>query len=411
MTCPGQPATQPARPGSSRALQATRPLTLPATWPHPRRTQRVHVTPPGHPEGWDRTWGVHVTSPGHRLRPGRPALTTWPVPATPSVDNFCALAVGCGTMHGMGDIDELTPFHRVEGTRAGITRRRIDGSEFHRLFGTIRLSSQVALTLLVRAEAALLLVPRGVISHHTAAQIWGGIVPDTQEIHITVAGAKDRRNRPGLRCHVNASAKVRHKDGLMLTSPAQTFIDLACDLTLVDLVVLGDSLVQAAAVSADDLRLRAAAFKGAGAARAREAAALVRPGVESPMETRSRLLLVFAGFPEPEINTWVHDDDGRQLYRLDMPYPHLLLAFEYDGRQHAESAQQWGHDVGRREWLEGRGWRLMIIRSMDIFGTPWETALRARDAFAERGEVIALPQHPTERFRLHFPGQAWRTAS
>ncbi|WP_134772613.1 hypothetical protein [Ornithinimicrobium flavum] len=92
----------------------------------------------------------------------------------------------------------------------------------------------------------------------------------------------------------------------------------------------------------DQLLAAAERAVGQGAARARDGAARVRAGAESGMETGSRLLLVLGGLPEPQVNRWVLDETGRERYRLDLPDPDLLLAFEYDGRQHAQDARQWG---------------------------------------------------------------------
>src|SRR5690606_36013517 len=139
------------------------------------------------------------------------------------------------------------------------------------------------LTLL---RAAHLVVPGAVASHHTAARLWGGLVPDSPEVHVTVAAARSRRRRPGLRCHVGpVSATTTLPGQVPLTSPEQTFVDLAADLALVDLVVLGDSLVHRRVTTPDQLLDAAERAVGQGAARARDGAARVRAGAESGMET------------------------------------------------------------------------------------------------------------------------------
>lgn len=312
-------------------------------------------------------------------------------------------------------LDEHAPFLRSSGIRTGITRHRLDGPDFHRVFGTVRVRATVALTPLTLTRAARLLVPTAVASHQTAARLWGGLVPDTQETHVIVTSARWRRRRPGLHCHVRSTTDTRPVPGtqdgggnLLVTTPEQTFVDLATELTLVDLVVLGDSLVLKAVTTTDALLDAADRATGPGSALARQAAALVRSGAESGMETRTRLLLVLGGLPEPQVNEWVLDDSGRGRYRLDLPYPDLRLAFEYDGRQHAESSTQWGWDLARREWLDGEGWRLVVFRSEDIYVSPWETVRRAQEALAQRGFLVDLPEVAPLEFRRHFPGQPWR---
>ena len=310
-------------------------------------------------------------------------------------------------------VDLDRPFLRSEGIRNGLTRHRVDGPAYHRLFGTVRAPSSVELSPSMLLEAARLVVPEAVASHHTAARLWGGLVPDTTEVHVTVPASRSRRRRAGLRCHVRGPECTRTTlpgGQVPLTSPEQTFVDLAADLSLVDLVVLGDSLVHRGVTTPDRLSDAATRATGRGAASAKEGAGLVRDGAESGMESRSRLLLVLGGLPEPQVNRWVLDETGRGRYRLDLPYPELLLAFEYDGRQHAEDARQWSWDLARREWLDAQGWRLVVLRAEDVYVTPWATVRRARDALAARGFDVHLPAEAPLEFRLHFPGRPWRAA-
>jgi hypothetical protein len=131
---------------------------------------------------------------------------------------------------------------------------------------------------------------------------------------------------------------------LRVTNPAQTFLDLAGSLDLVDLVVLGDSLVKAKRVTPEELTAAASVWDGAGAARARRAARFVRKGVDSPKETRVRMLLVLAGLPEPTVNVIIRNPDGSWRMRFDLAYPGLKLIIEYDGRQHSENSSQWRRD-------------------------------------------------------------------
>lgn len=87
-----------------------------------------------------------------------------------------------------------------------------------------------------------------------------------------------------------------------MSSVLDTFIALASCLSLVELVVVGDAMVRMQLVSEADLREKTKASSERHAVLARRAAGLVRRGVDSPMETRLRLLIVLAGLPEPEVN-------------------------------------------------------------------------------------------------------------
>lgn len=124
------------------------------------------------------------------------------------------------------------------------------------------------------------------------------------------------------------------------------------------------------------------------------------------METRVRLLLIFAGLPEPRLQWRVGDEDGIG-FRLDLAWPELRLAVEYDGRQHAEDASQWGRDIGRREWLDSHGWRLIVLRADDVYDDPWAAVLRVVAAMAQRGYEKQAAE-PSLLFVEHFPGRGWK---
>jgi hypothetical protein len=65
-------------------------------------------------------------------------------------------------------------------------------------------------------------------------------------------------------------------------------------------------------------------------------------GAESPQETRTRLLLIAAGFPKPQTQIVVLDEFGDFVGRVDMgweEWPHVFLARVRD----AARAAGWPH--------------------------------------------------------------------
>lgn len=193
--------------------------------------------------------------------------------------------------------------------------------------------------------------------------------------------------------------------GTPLSSPAQSFLDLAACITLVDLVVLGDSLVAAKRCTSRDLARAADAWSGHGARLARRAGRLVREGVDSPMESRLRMLIVLAGLPEPTVNFIIRNRGGEWLMRFDLYYEDVKLVVEYDGRQHAEDDEQWDHDIERRELLDRHGYRILVVRSKGIYVEPQRTLSRIRSTLRERGRRD-VPRRLKEEWRLYFPGRA-----
>jgi hypothetical protein len=283
----------------------------------------------------------------------------------------------------------------------GVTRWHLRTPAYRRVFHDVYVDRALELTPVLLAQAALLLAPDAVVSHHSAARLWGGIVPEDGGVHLACPGKRPQVD--GIRAHRGGRRKaVTRWRGLPVTTPVQTFLDLANQLDLVDLVVLGDSLVRRKRVTVDLLVDTAAAFRGSGARLARRAAGLVRADVDSPMETRLRLLVVLAGLPEPVVNHIVRWPDGRVRYRFDLAYPDARLAVEYDGWQHVGSETQWHTDLGRREWLDSNGWRIVVIIAKDLHRTPATTLSRIMAAMRDCGIPVS---HPNDEWRRHFPSR------
>jgi hypothetical protein len=302
-------------------------------------------------------------------------------------------------------LDVCRPFSRAQARAAGIRLREILGPEFHKILYDSYVSATVPITTRLRARAALdISVPGSYISHQTAAELWGGLVPACSDVHVTVPGEAPRTRRQGIKAHsTRGSTKTSTLQGLAIASPTQTFLDLACSLDLVELVVLGDSLVKAKRVTPEDLVAAASEWVGNGVVRARRAARFARKGVDSPKETRLRMLLVLAGLPEPTVNVIIRNPDGSWRMRFDLSYPGLKLIIEYDGRQHAENSGQWRRDLSRREELDGLGWRLIVVTSDDLRDAPEAVLNRVRDALIDRGAVGIRRRFKTEWMRYFAP--------
>jgi hypothetical protein len=277
--------------------------------------------------------------------------------------------------------------------------------QFHKIFWDAYVSRDVRITPLLRAKAAIRLVPSGsFISHHSAAELWGAAVPADGGTHVTLPSARGRQVRQGIRSHYrNGPVQTTLRKNLPISTPAQTFLDLAAvGLTLVELVVVADGMIKAGHTTPELLIDAAAQWSGRGCRMARRAASLAREGVDSPQETRLRLLLVLAGLPEPRVNLILRGLDGNWHRRYDLAYEHLRLIIEYDGRQHAANAEQWKTDIFRREELDHMRWRLVIITSEGIYQQPLQTLERVRNALLECG-AMGIRRTFKPEWRLHFP--------
>jgi very-short-patch-repair endonuclease len=253
-----------------------------------------------------------------------------------------------------------------------------------------------------RIRAALALHPSDAIaSHFSAARLLDLPVPEHLDEHVTVFRPDDRRWRPGVKPHVTKRPrKTVVIRGVRTTDPVTTYIQLAGRLSLVDLVVLGDAIVKKYNVSPRKL-VRLCCDSGdyyAGAAL--RAATYVRRGVDSPMESRLRMLIVLGGLPEPKVDVREMNDDGTWRRRYDLCYPEYKLIIEYDGRQHAESVEQWETDLARREELDDEEFRIVVVTARGIFVEPERTLQRVRRQLLARGYPDKLTIDDT--WRDHF---------
>ena len=173
-------------------------------------------------------------------------------------------------------------------------------------------------------------------------------------------------------------------DDRPVSCPTDVFLRLAEHLSLLDLVVVGDALVRRGFTTPGELVVVSDRAGGRWVRHARRAAALVRERVDSPKETELRLLLVLAGFPEPETNVNVLDDSGGWIARADLVYKVFKIALEYDGRQHVNDPKQWTRDIRRRELLDAAGWRTLVVTSRDLARFPSQTLARVALVLRER---------------------------
>jgi very-short-patch-repair endonuclease len=302
-------------------------------------------------------------------------------------------------------MDIRRPFTRADAIAAGISPRLLRGSRFRRLFRGVYISADVLPEPWHwhRIVAGLLIHPAGArASHLSAAVVYGIPVPDHSDVHISVVEDKDRRWQPGLKPHVSPPhVKTRDVDGIPVSEPIRMFVELASVLNLVDLVVAGDATVRVLKIKADELRAGLARTRDYWSPAARAAAAYVRDEVDSPMESRLRMLLVLAGLPEPRVNVKLRDDNGDVVARLDLGYPDVQLAVEYEGRQHIEDAGTWEDDIERREYLDGVEWRVIKVTARGVYVEPWRTIQRVADALRQRG-VLFPPL--SQDWRPFFPG-------
>lgn len=301
----------------------------------------------------------------------------------------------------MGTLDTSQPFTAAQAATSGITPAQLRGRAFRSLHRGVFVRADIDVDLDLRARAALLLFPGSArVSHTTAARLLGIPVPDDAQVHVAVTAQADRRRRPGIRCHVRPSGRRWERRGLALSAPEDVFCELGNLLTLPELLAAADTLVARYRLQPRELVLLARQHRGRGVGVVRQAAELAAQGVGSSMESRVRLLLILAGFPEPAINKVVPRGDSH--FRPDLCWPELLLAIEYDGQHHRSDLDQWDGDIQRREWFQSQGWTVVTVVARDIFKRPETLLARIYRAWLECGGPSFTLR---DDWRSHFQGR------
>lgn len=220
-----------------------------------------------------------------------------------------------------------------------------------------------------RCAAAVAIVgPEIRFSGITAVQMWEGIEADDEVAEFTIAEDAHHVRRTGFRCRRRAlePEDLTALHGFAVTNPQRTFVDVADRLTVPRLVAVGDDFLRRGLMSERDVLEVIERCSGQrGIKGARRAAELLDPRAESPRESMMRALLVEGGYPTPVPQVKVFDAAGRLLARIDLGYPDLKIAFEYDGEHHLSRERQ-AKDAWRRGEVGAEGWLIVTVVAEDL---------------------------------------------
>ena len=176
-----------------------------------------------------------------------------------------------------------------------------------------------------------------------------------------------------------------------MTTPLRTAFDLGRQVGRRDAVVALDALCHRHLVTVAALgRYMDRSDRRRGVGRLRDRLALVDPRAESPMETAVRLLLHDAGGPPPVAQFVVRDRDGRFVARVDLAYPDLRVAIEYEGDHHRRR-DTFLRDIARLNALREAGWLVLRFTADDVLRRPGDllrqvaAALDAAGRFRNQG--------------------------
>ncbi len=261
------------------------------------------------------------------------------------------------------------PTARSLGVRRSDLDEAVADGRVVRLLRGVYARAELDLTPWTRAAAARLVISEhSVVRDRTAAWIWGvdcfayAELDGTPPIETCVLRGHEPTEREqvaGITRDLLPDDWVE-LDGLRVTTPVRTALDLGCSLRPHDALGAMDALMRAHNFSHGDLRVLLRRYRGRrGVVQLRWLVAEVDPRAESQPESWLRWFIVEWGLPRPEPQVWV--TVAGTSYRLDLAYPRARIAVEYDGEEFHSSPEQRERDDARRAALRAAGWIVIVV--------------------------------------------------
>lgn len=285
-------------------------------------------------------------------------------PQTQKLD--AVLALLAGRQHGVVAREQLL----AAGVSPTVIRRRLASGGLIPIHPGVYLVGHRALSPLAHEAAAILACrPRALLSHITAARLWRLPVPSSDEVHVTVVG-RSRRSLSGVRVHSITAlprAELHRHEGLPLSSPSLTMLDLAGIGTGVDVAAaLNEARVQRIVTAA---RLRATLDHHPNRRGAKALRALL-DGERGPTITRSeaeRLALRI-------MRRHGIEPDGSNVrigpFRVDFWFERERVVVEIDGYRFHSTPRRFVDDRRRAAALAARGLQVLPLSWHDLVDRP-----------------------------------------
>ena len=219
--------------------------------------------------------------------------------------------------------------------------------------------------------------PTARLSHRSAAALFGFVDWDERRPEVTIVGTSPRV-RPGLRVHRTSALGLRDmltEQGIPVTSPARTLLDLASQLTYRP---FRRAVRQAHARRRVSVRQLAEVLARPGPRCGR--ANLARIVATGQVPTRSELedavleLIVRGGLASPDVNVPLQLDGRRVI--PDFRWREQRLIVEADGAAWHDSRVAREDDAERQALLELHGERVLRVTWAQAIGQPRRTLAR-----------------------------------
>jgi hypothetical protein len=249
----------------------------------------------------------------------------------------------------------------------------------------------------------------GCLTHLTAAVLhglWLPPLPPDLPVFVSMAKSQTRPKRPEvLVMRHTKPIRAQRRGGLLVASPDEALLVCARDLSLLDLVVLGDSALHLGLTSAAALG-QSAARKRWGAANLSNAIGWMDRRSESPWESLLRVFHRSCGVPVVPQHV-VRDDAGDFVARGDLWIAGSHMLHEYDGGVHRDRRTH-HKDLARDRRLLSAQWYRRGYTAADLFRRPEQILRDADETLGRRHRVDRLDPwlRMVEESLFHEHGQA-----
>ncbi len=229
---------------------------------------------------------------------------------------------------------------------------------------------------------------RAVLSHRSAAYLWGLVDSWREPIDVT---APNRRGRSpdGVAAHRDGSLQSIDKatvHGVPCTSVTRTLLDFAAVAPEWEVRrVVGQAEVLRIL---DQPKLRALLRRSRGrrgVARLRLVLDSIHPQTKRTKSELERLFLELcdrAKVPEPEVNVWLSTPDGRR-YQADFLWRDARRIVEADSRRFHDTDSGFVSDRKRQQQLELAGWRVSRCTWEEVERESGRLAATVKDLLAQ----------------------------
>jgi predicted transcriptional regulator of viral defense system len=276
------------------------------------------------------------------------------------------------------------------GLSRSAIHQREEAGRLHRIHQRVYSLTPEVMTERGRFMAAVLACgPGAVLSHRSAAYLWGLVETWKEPIDVT---APNRRGRSpeGVAAHRDGSLQPIDKTslhGIPCTTVARTVLDF----TAVAPEWEARKVVAEAEVLRilDKDRLRALLKRSRrrrGVARLRLILDTIHPQTERTRSELEHLLLealARATVPQPEVNVWLPAPDGRR-YQADFLWRDAKRIIEADSRRFHDTDSAFVSDRKRQQQLELAGWRVSRCTWEEVEREPRRLVLTIQGLLAQR---------------------------